>query len=448
MSSKAECWLGDFNIGPDGYDLDAGVMGLFRPSDKREFKGKARNFKFQSRNWIRHRGQDERVHAIYYVTTGRVARDRLDVSGYSLLTAKAAFDRCVVCDSENWSKYPGSAARSIARRKAKALQFLNSESWIDALRIIRKYHLEQYGPDDRMLSSFGALVEYMLKEYSYGYPGPDVCIALCLALEVTTDEEVFYDVTDLIDDPYAANEDFLELAQNLQSPEHGSRSQIIILTEGRSDRRILADSIDLLYPHLNDYFRFMDFDGAGVEGGAAALTKLVKAFAGARIFNKVLAIFDNDTAGEVSFRALAKSQIPTNIRVMKLPYLEYLSKYPTIGPTGKAVLDVNGIAGSLELYLGQDVLMDVSGNLTPVQWLGFDQSLGRYQGAVLNKSAIQDRFHKKVISAKESAIFNTGDWTGVETVLKALFSAFHEYDGKSILEFLDQYYGRRDYFPD
>jgi hypothetical protein len=109
----------------------------------------------------------------------------------------------------------------------------------------------------------------------------------------------------------------------------------------------------------------MDFDGAGVEGGAPALTKVVKAFAGAGILNKVIAIFDNDTAGEVSFRVLAKLLIPTNIGVMKLPHLESLRAYPTIGPTGKAILDVNGIAGSLELYLGQDVLMDLSGNLTP-----------------------------------------------------------------------------------
>jgi hypothetical protein len=90
----------------------------------------------------------------------------------------------------------------------------------------------------------------MLKENSYGYPGPDVCVPLRLALEVSSDDKLFYDVTDLIDDPYPANEDFLELARSFQSPTHGSRSQTIVLTEGPSDRRILADSIDLLYPHF------------------------------------------------------------------------------------------------------------------------------------------------------------------------------------------------------
>jgi hypothetical protein len=32
-------------------------------------------------------------------------------------------------------------------------------------------------------------------------------------------------------------------------------------------------------------------------------------------------------------------------------------------------MNVNGLAGSIELYLGADVLTDAQGSLVPVQWI-------------------------------------------------------------------------------
>jgi hypothetical protein len=54
----------------------------------------------------------------------------------------------------------------------------------------------------------------------------------------------------------------------------------------------------LLYPHLFDYFSFMDFESARVAGGASHLAKIVKSITGAGIVNKVAAIFGNDTVGQ------------------------------------------------------------------------------------------------------------------------------------------------------
>ena len=53
----------------------------------------------------------------------------------------------------------------------------------------------------------------------------------------------------------------------------------------------------------------------------------MKSFAGAGIVNKVLAIFDNDTAGESAVRTLNQISLPTNIRVMRLPMFEALRQY-------------------------------------------------------------------------------------------------------------------------
>lgn len=41
---------------------------------------------------------------------------------------------------------------------------------------------------------------------------------------------------------------------------------------------------------------------------------------------------------------------------MRLPDLEFLKSYPTLGPNGLANMDINGVAASIELYLGNDVL--------------------------------------------------------------------------------------------
>jgi hypothetical protein len=78
----------------------------------------------------------------------------------------------------------------------------------------------------------------------------------------------------------------------------------------------------------------MDFNAARVEGGASQLAKIVRSFAGAGIVNKVIAIVDNDTAGEESVRSLKQIRPPGNLTALKLPELPLLRTYPTIGPSG------------------------------------------------------------------------------------------------------------------
>ncbi|MBA3571371.1 MAG: hypothetical protein H0W34_05240, partial [Pyrinomonadaceae bacterium] len=45
----------------------------------------------------------------------------------------------------------------------------------------------------------------------------------------------------------------------------------VIMTEGSSDKRILAETLRLLYPHLYPYYSFIDFDLANVPGGTGHL---------------------------------------------------------------------------------------------------------------------------------------------------------------------------------
>ncbi len=134
---------------------------------------------------------------------------------------------------------------------------------------------------------------------------------------------------------------------------------------------VLEGSFRLLYPHLVEFYSFIDFDGARASGGAGAQVNTLKAFIGAGIVNRIIAIFDNDTAAKVATRSLREIRLPDTVRVLLYPDLELARNYPTLGPQGISSMDVNGLAAGIELYLGDDVLRQSDGALTPVQWRGY-----------------------------------------------------------------------------
>ena len=120
-----------------------------------------------------------------------------------------------------------------------------------------------------------------------------------------------------------------------------------MLTEGSTDATILKDALAILYPHLSEYYAFLEFESSRSPGGAGQLVSLVKAFSATGITNRVIALFDNDTAAHEARRVLANVAIPQNIVVLSFPKLESLMSYPTIGPGGLTLLDVNGLAASI-----------------------------------------------------------------------------------------------------
>jgi hypothetical protein len=61
--------------------------------------------------------------------------------------------------------------------------------------------------------------------------------------------------------------------------------------------------------------------------------------------------------------------------------------------------------------------------------------IGKYQGEVMHKRELQDRFSAKVSACKgRSDLAATGDWSGIELVLRMLFTAFHASDAALIRE--------------
>jgi hypothetical protein len=194
--------------------------------------------------------------------------------------------------------------------------------------------------------------------------------------------------------------------------------KIILLTEGKTDADILSKSLKMLYPELYPYYQFMDFGGLKVEGGASALVRTVKAFAGARVSHPIIALFDNDTPGISELQKLPK-QLPGNIRAMKLPDIKLAKKYPTIGPSGLKRMDVNGLACGIEIYLGSEVLSN-NNIYYPIRWNNYVVEMKRYHGAFDAKNEIQKKFDHKV------SLGQKWDMPEMELLFSGIFTAFHD----------------------
>ena len=209
----------------------------------------------------------------------------------------------------------------------------------------------------------------------------------------------------------------------------GVSAPVVVLTEGRTDAEFLTAGLTILHPYLSDLIRFLDYERRP-EGGVGALTGMIRAFAAAGIANRIVAVFDNDTAAADAMKKLGTS-LPPQIQVMHYPDLDLARAYPVLGPsvpepagTTLPVADVNGLAGSIELYLGRDVLTQPDGSLRPVRWTAYVPSMDRYQGQVTDKGAIHRAFRVKAKAACEDPR-NTErqDWSGLSLIIDAICTA-------------------------
>ncbi|MGA6160758.1 hypothetical protein ACPEIC_46475 [Stenotrophomonas sp. NPDC087984] len=206
---------------------------------------------------------------------------------------------------------------------------------------------------------------------------------------------------------------------------------LVVLTEGRSDVAILEPAFAMTYPHLKDLVRWMDF-AHRPAGGAGPLASTLRTFAAAGIANRVVGLFDNDTAGCDALRALQPDRLPANVKALCYPDLALGRHYPTIGPPtcdapegrhGNA--DINGAACSIELYLGRDLLMREDGSLSPVHWRSFVPGMNRYQGEIMNKAELQQAFRRKLRTAADSpSAMAVQDWSGLQAIFTTVLTAF------------------------
>lgn len=402
------------------------VMTVFQESDKHVSARKVSDRNELIWGTVSPDEDQDEVSVIYSCEVGKVI-DRLDVMGFTMRRVRKEFEDARISEVEKYTSWFGDDDDGWCRDDLDYFINLTFDRYAEALRTVltQRIRPRQFGDTDTDLDPVVKRIVGDNEDYAFGFLGSDFRSFIRVACElVPKNSQVVQDITEVVhagyydeDEPVCANS---TRALTAGHPENSAR---IILTEGSTDVEILREALALLYPHLFGYYTFLDFASARPQGGAGSLVTTVKAFAAAGISNRIIAVFDNDTAAFDARRSLASLQLPQNIAVCNYPNLSSLEAYPTLGPTGLAPLNVNGLAASIELYLGNDIL--ANGEDFPVQWKGYVESLGKYQGEVMYKGRLQERFREKVARCRSSTDeLSRCDWSGLKAILEVIFHAF------------------------
>lgn len=365
-----------------------------------------------------------------YSCTTADAIDRLNIMGFTYSRVQDEFEAGRRAELEKYSSWAEDDDSQWFVEEWNLIRNITFDEYVRAFNEVLTNRLRPDPFDDHDKEGLNPFVKYILtnnEDYLFGFLGSDIRFLIRLTCELSSkSSRVVQDITGLIySGHYEENEPVCENATKALIAGHPENSSRIVLTEGSTDAAILKEALAILYPHLSEYYVFFDFESSRSPGGAGRLVSLVKAFSATGITNRIIALFDNDTAAQEARRALTNVSLPQNIVVLSYPELESLRNYPTLGPGGLTLLDVNGLAANMELYLGDDVLRDDEGHLTPVQWKGYNEILRQYQGEVMGKTRLQACFQEKASRCKsDPALIKTTDWTGLSAILQQIFHAF------------------------
>ncbi|QXT41156.1 hypothetical protein KYE46_08095 [Gymnodinialimonas ceratoperidinii] len=328
---------------------------------------------------------------------------RLELMGVTLERAKAVFEQWRLEELDMYTEWL-SEGNDWATDTKEALEQFTINEWMRRVpAVIRdRYSSDRKNePEDE--------IERRMHSTSYDdgwlfFACEDVRFVYRLILEARPETEwISLDISNLLDGGYY-DED-VKLISESRKPDALERSilePVVIMAEGKTDIRALQASLEALYPSVAELFSFFDHDTLSVDGGANFLSKFLKAFAAARTPVKIVAVFDNDAAGRMEFQRLERLTLPSNIRALCLPEIEFARAYPTVGPQGTHKMDINGDAVGIELLMGQHNLCDGDGELFPIRWTQYYSGSKSYQGEVSDKDAVQKAFFKDIAAPRDS----------------------------------------------
>jgi len=393
MGSYSELYISDYPIFSSKNSYYENVVSMiFLKADFQEFERplNGRN-RIKWGNAFIDEKEIERVKS--FSSTVKICKDRLELFGASYEKAKKDFDTAIKQIREDGIYEFASDSN------------LSYELYLSTIKSIIESKEKNYGND--IYSTFNGY----LNENELFIENQSFQLGLWSILSVVDPTgKVEYDLTDIIDGGWIDS-----------NPEESINiEKIIVLTEGKTDSEFLKSGLELFYPHLKDYYHFMDFESSRYEANASRLVHTIKSFVGSGIKNLIIALFDNDTAAMKEIKNLKEVKLPPNIKVLQYPNIHWAKDYPTIGPTGIQSMDINGLAGSIEMYLGLDCIKE-NNEYIPIQWTGYVETLDKYQGVILKKDDIQSRFRKKVKEFNHKKV-ELENWTELLSIIDLMNS--------------------------
>jgi hypothetical protein len=387
MGSYCELRFDDINVSSWKSSVPDEFVYLFQESDRRVVSSVREDDENDEESGNRD---------IQYSATRAVVLRRLDLAGYTEVKAREYFDEWRNRELENFIEYGDWAAES-----AEALKSFTYSGWQGRVNDVLKTRYDFTRDQD----TFADEIDRQMRANDEGWLffGSDHLMVLRSILDTLSDvREVVLDISDLVHSGYIGVDE--RICEQRRSPDAGERSILeptVVIAEGSTDIFVLKRSLERLYPELTDYIAFFDYDLSKPDGGTSYIVKFLRAFIAARVKTSILAIFDNDAVGVEAFAAANALSLPDNIKVTLLPRIALASSYPTIGPQGMHRVDINGLAASIELFLGRHNL-EIDGALIPVIWTNLSAKSDRYQGALRDKSKPFDRFREETATREPS----------------------------------------------
>jgi hypothetical protein len=424
MDDAGDLLVGSFSVcSPDGVDDE--VLAVFRDDMLHVARVPAAEYEHMITS------DGPYVEAAVFGALGCVIADRLDLMGISAARVLADLDRTLKAAAAPMNDADladdNEESRAFIRAEEAMLGAMTAQDWVSRLAASPDDPGARY---DKSLGALGWLLRQLEESDDVRW---DARRRLRLALLAFPDAEVTLDVTWLGEYGWFGGEPgaVASRAQGASRDNASSHAPVIVLTEGITDAEFLSKALVVLHPHLTDLVRFLDYERKP-EGSASAVLRAVRAFDAAGIANRVVAVLDNDTAAADALRGHAWIRLSDGIRVIQYPPLRLARQYPTLGPptvgspAGAIELaDVNGLAASIELYLGRDVLTREDGSLRPVQWKAFIAGMERYHGEVTDKNDIHKAFRAKAtVALQDPAAAGRQDWEGLRLILDAILTAF------------------------
>ena len=233
--------------------------------------------------------------ALYLISSAEAVRTRLRIQGYT-----AAHCRAIWTEARNELAARGrrmeerGEASSIGLT-ADELERIEYDSWLDTVREQQASGPNEGGRRRKQPWPTANLLGIIT----------DPIVSMLLLLEALRGPvwlncaPVYYDY-----EPDTSLTPHTLLRRNEEREGRWSGGKIIVLTEGRSDTRV-ATALRAFYPELIDASQFLAFEEFRIEGGASPLARMVKILSGARLSNRMIALFDNDAAGVEALRSIA-----------------------------------------------------------------------------------------------------------------------------------------------
>jgi hypothetical protein len=436
--------FGNAKFGPWCKGVDPLIAELFDPAD---FIASPEPFTPTSMHDLIDNVADPNLFYIRYVTSSLAVRDRLELLGYTYDASAQAFEiaregmlqnvKAVREEAAKWEDIePMEDKLAALENYIDALKHhLTPEAWIQGLATIHQKNWDVTGSFWR-LANLNPTLRAMLYadmgiNFDFGFPRvSDRRHIFRLAVEALPPNELIqYDLTDCGRTLRSRASEILHMESR------ASLARLIVLTEGATDARILERALALFYPHLVNRVSVMNFRLYRVPGGTGPLSNAVKAFAGANIESRIVALFDNDAAGQDAMRALSALELPPNIALRCYPDLPVAFDYPTISAGHVSKMNINGLACAIEMYFGTDILMDSFGDLTPVELKGMNHGIGLPQGCLREKTKLLKAFEEKLtICEKNPERISEFDWNGITSILRVVLNAPHSSQALALVD--------------